>query len=177
MFIPFKDCAETCSTENFVGVIHIGTNGEKYAKAYEKNNFSHALWIEQKQENIANLYKNTRETTVFSKYFCANLSNVTTQNNITFDQLVRENIVDINLDFYDLIVLDLHGEEKSVLEGFGPLLGRFPFKAIYTNVRFKTQQHPNTLEDLDNFLSSVGFERKLTIDNGGPEGESLYVRK
>jgi len=178
MHIALEDCSKACSIEKFTGVIHIGSSGEKYAQTYERSNIRNVLWIEPKQENMARLYAGTRLFTISSKYFCINLSNADTTNSITFNQFVRKNIVNINMDEYNLIVFDLNnGTEKEILEGFSPILEKFSVKAVYTNIVFEADNNKCGIEDFDSFMFSIGFERRLTTDNGDNNGEALYINR
>lgn len=93
-----------------------------------------------------------------------------------FETFVRKNIVEIDLDKYDFIKLDTQGMELKVLQGFGPLLKRFPFKAVYTEVSFEeTYAGGCTHEELDRFLQKHGFTQTLLYQTGYG-GEALYLR-
>lgn len=95
----------------------------------------------------------------------------------TFESLVREHVVDIDLDLYDFINLDVQGAELKVLKGFGPLLDRFPFKAVYCEVNYEEVYKGCCLiTELDEFLNSHGFVRVLTAAPEGTWGDALYLR-
>jgi len=95
----------------------------------------------------------------------------------TFESLVRENIAKIDLDLYDLINIDVQGAELKVLKGFGPLFGRFDFRAVYSEVNFEEVYKDCCLVgDLDEFLHDHKFSRVLTSAPEKTWGDALYLR-
>lgn len=95
----------------------------------------------------------------------------------TFENLVRENISQIDLDLYDFINIDIQGAELKALKGFGPLFDRFDFKAVYTEVNFEEVYKGCCLiEDLDQFLFEQKFVRVLTAAPERTWGDALYLK-
>lgn len=95
-----------------------------------------------------------------------------------FDTVYKENLIDLDLDKYDFINLDVQGAELKVLKGFGSLFKKFPFKAVYTEVNFEEVYKGCCLiEELDDFLGEQGFNRVLTVAPEQTWGDALYLRQ
>jgi FkbM family methyltransferase len=94
-----------------------------------------------------------------------------------FDTVYRENRIELDLDQYDFINLDVQGAELKVLKGFGNLFEKFPFRAVYTEVNFEElYKDCCMIEELDQFLGEHGFQRVLTAAPEQTWGDSLYLR-
>lgn len=96
-----------------------------------------------------------------------------------FDTFYRKNITSIELEHVDFINLDVQGAELKVLKGFGTLLSQYDnIKAIYSEVNFEEVYVGAPLvSELDDHLSSFGFQRILTASTPYGWGDALYLRK
>lgn len=95
-----------------------------------------------------------------------------------FDTVYKENLIDLDLDKYDFINIDVQGAELKVLKGFGNLFKKFPFRAVYAEVNFEEVYKDCCLiEELDAFLGGQGFSRVLTIAPEQSHGQALFLRK
>jgi FkbM family methyltransferase len=90
----------------------------------------------------------------------------------TIQTLYKEN--NINPSEYNTLVMDIQGAELSALKGMGNILDNIDI--IYVEVNEKElYEGCCKLEDLDNFLLNLEFERKyLTLLNG--YGNAFYLK-
>lgn len=76
---------------------------------------------------------------------------------------------------FDFINLDIQGVELQALKGFGKYLKNI--KYIYTEVNSgEVYMNNDSIEDLDNFLSEFGFERKETKMTPYEWGDAFYKK-
>ncbi|MGF1583134.1 MAG: FkbM family methyltransferase [Gemmataceae bacterium] len=101
------------------------------------------------------------------------VSGETTLTTKTFQKLVEEE--DINVEDYDLLVVDVQGAELLALRGFGELLHKFD--AIWIEVNLKElYQGCVLLPELDEFLAGHGFSRRETLITRQEYGDGFYLR-
>lgn len=76
---------------------------------------------------------------------------------------------------FDFVNLDIQGVELKALKGFGEYLE--PIKYIYTEVNSgEVYKGNDTIEDLDEYLSSLGFKRVETEMSPFEWGDAFYVK-
>jgi FkbM family methyltransferase len=84
--------------------------------------------------------------------------------------------LNVDLDDYDFINIDVQGAELLALKGFGKMLSKF--KYIYSEVNIK-ELYKNCclIEDLDSYLTDFNFIRCETKIFPQGWGEAFYVKK
>lgn len=88
--------------------------------------------------------------------------------------LIKSN--NINLESYNFINLDIQGAELLALKGFCDLLHKFNF--IYTEVNTNhIYKDCALIKEIDDYLLSFGFERKMTKMTQYEWGDALYLKK
>lgn len=91
----------------------------------------------------------------------------------TLDDLVREENID--LDKFNMIVIDVQGYELEVFKGATNTLGHID--RIYSEVnRDEVYENCPHVKEIDSYLSQFGFERKKTKWIGGMWGDALYKK-
>jgi FkbM family methyltransferase len=81
----------------------------------------------------------------------------------------------IGKDRFDFVNLDIQGVEMKALSGFGDYLKSV--KYIYTEVNTgSVYKNNDMLEDLDNFLKELGFNRAETSMTDYEWGDAFYIR-
>lgn len=76
---------------------------------------------------------------------------------------------------FDFVNLDIQGVELKALKGFGEYLE--PIKYIYTEVNSgEVYKGNDTIEDLDEYLSGLGFKRVETEMSPFEWGDAFYVK-
>lgn len=97
---------------------------------------------------------------------------------IRFDSLYKKHAAMVPLEEYDFVNLDVQGAELKVLQGFGDLLQKYPFKAIYTEVNERyLYKNCCLVGELDEYLKQFGFQRITTRMTVFKWGDAMYVRK
>ena len=97
-----------------------------------------------------------------------------------FDTLVREilandNPLEIKMNEYDFLNIDVQGAELLVMEGMGNLIKKF--KWIYLEVNEKELYKGIPLiDEIDTFLYKKGFERKETNMTNFGWGDAFYIK-
>lgn len=84
--------------------------------------------------------------------------------------------LNVDLDDYDFINIDIQGAELLALKGLGKMLSKF--KYIYSEVNVK-ELYKNCclIEDLDSYLTNFNFIRRETKIFPQGWGEAFYVKK
>ena len=83
--------------------------------------------------------------------------------------------VDIDPEKYDFLNIDVQGYELEVLRGASEILPTI--NAVYTEInRDELYEGCPMVEELDEYLSTFGFVRKLTDWSGRTWGDALYLR-
>lgn len=191
---------------NIKGILHIGAHKCEELETYLKyTTVDKVLWVEaieslikQNLENNPNLkiinavvsdedgkdieFKITNLTNCSSildlKYHkeihpeVKVIETISTQTK-TIQTLYKEN--SISPSEYNTLVMDIQGAELSALKGMGNILDNIDI--IYVEVNEKElYEGCCKLEDLDNFLLNLEFERKyLSLLNG--YGNAFYIKK
>jgi hypothetical protein len=171
MKITFKQCSEEVK-EPIRGVIHVGSRLGSQAGIYSDARVNYVLWFEQDKTRLQQLYTETKHYPLVQQYVLETLSNTDSISYKTtrFDSFYRKNMHLIELEKYQLIIIDVeNGQELNVLDGFLPLLSKYSnIKGILMNVRGP--------EEAEKILSPYGFKRTLTALNEINWGDALYVR-
>jgi FkbM family methyltransferase len=89
------------------------------------------------------------------------------------DSLLEKN--GVNPEEFDFVNLDIQGVELQALKGFGKYLDNVRY--IYTEVNSgEVYKNNDSIEDLDLFLSVVGFKRVETEMTPFEWGDAFYIR-
>jgi FkbM family methyltransferase len=89
------------------------------------------------------------------------------------DSLLEKN--GVNPEEFDFVNLDIQGVELQALKGFGKYLDNVRY--IYTEVNSgEVYKNNDSIEDLDLFLSTVGFKRVETEMTPFEWGDAFYIR-
>src|SRR5207237_7681157 len=97
----------------------------------------------------------------------------TTLQTVTFAKLVKD--AQINLDDYDLLVMDIQGAELLALQGFGDLLHRFNGAYLEVNIE-PLYQGCALMNEIDEFFDGEGLTRRETLITQRQYGDALYLR-
>jgi hypothetical protein len=170
MQISFK----ACLTEIPVpvrGIIYCGNEVGGQAGIFSDQKVNSVLWLESNKNRLPDLYNQTKKYPLQQQYVTEVFSDKDIRGStVRFDSFYKNNMAMVELEKFDLIVLDLDDRtELDVLNGFVSLFSKYTnIKAIHMKVR--------GAPDADALLSQYGFERKLTKVNDIGWGEALYVR-
>ena len=95
-----------------------------------------------------------------------------------FDTLYKENIVDVDIDLYDFINLDIQGAELKALKSFGNLFENVNFKAIYTEINLEeVYKGCALLSEIEEFLDEKGFKKVAVSGESHAWGDCLFLKK
>jgi FkbM family methyltransferase len=96
----------------------------------------------------------------------------TRMENVIIDKLDN---VDINLNDYNFINMDVQGYELEVLKGATETLNKIDY--IYCEVNNdELYENCALIDELDKFLSTYSFKREVTDWCGGTWGDALYIK-
>lgn len=83
---------------------------------------------------------------------------------------------DINMEKFNMLCLDVQGEEFEVIKGAIPILNRIDY--IYTEVNtIHLYKDCPLLEDMDGLLEAFGFYREIWSLTKKGWGDALYIKK
>jgi FkbM family methyltransferase len=93
---------------------------------------------------------------------------------IRVDSILEKN--DICTGTFDFVNLDIQGVELQALKGFGKYIDQV--KYIYTEINTgEVYKGNDSLEDIDTYLSSFGFERVEINITPFEWGDAFYIKK
>jgi len=91
----------------------------------------------------------------------------------TLKSIIEENKIDLN--FYNMLNLDLQGVELRALKGLGELIKNF--NCIYTEINDDSIYIDNDyVADIDSYLNQYGFKRAETFMLSEKWGDALYIK-
>jgi FkbM family methyltransferase len=89
------------------------------------------------------------------------------------DSVIRDN--NINMDNYNMLMIDVQGVEKLVLDGFSQNISKIDY--IYSEINFVEMYDTCMLFDKYTlYLNKLGFELTEYFDTGKGWGDGLYIR-
>jgi FkbM family methyltransferase len=187
------------------GILHIGAHyGEEY-KLYKELNVKNLIFFEPLKKNFDVLKKNISDENVVLENVALGNDNkkiimwVESANNgqsssilqpklhlkqypnIQFNSTEYVNMIKLNdykynRENFNFINIDVQGYELEVFKGATDILENID--VIYSEVNFdEVYKGCAKIEQLDEFLSQYGFERKETNNDGVSWGDALYVKK
>jgi FkbM family methyltransferase len=191
---------------NIKGILHIGAHKCEELETYLKyTTIDKILWIEAIESLIKeNLEKNPNLNILNAvvsdkdnqniKFKITNLTNCSSILDLKYHKEIHPNVEvteiietktktiqtiftenNINPLEYNSLIMDIQGAELLALKGMGHILNNID--NIYIEVNEKElYEGCCTLNDLDEYLSNLGFEKKyLTLLNG--YGNAFYLKK
>jgi len=177
MLIPLKECIRSYK-ENTPslpkGVIYFGNNLGNDGSLLVEIGFHNVLWMEQNKTRLPELYNMTKFLPLKQQYVCENFIDIDKPGTgLKFESFYKKNLTMIDLEKYEFVLNFMeHGTEINTLKGFGKYLSdpmHSCIKGIYTKFSY--------LEEMDEFLSSHGFERTLTNNVNDNTGEAFYRKR
>jgi len=177
MLIPLKECIRSYKEINPSlprGLIYFGSNLGNDGSLLTEVGFHNVLWMEQNRTRLPELYNLTKFLPLKQQYVCEYFTNVDRPGVcLKFESFYKNNITMIDLEKYEFVInLMEYGSEINTLKGFGKYLSdpmHSGIKGIYTKFSY--------LEEMDEFLSSHGFERTLTSNIHENIGEAFYRKR
>ena len=95
-----------------------------------------------------------------------------------FDSYCKEHRLDIDLELFQFVNLDVQGAELMVLKGFGDILKDFPIQAVYCEINEEEVYKGAPLSrEIDDYLEQFGFRRVASKITEYRWGDALYVRQ
>ena len=204
MLIDVDQWIKLCD-KNIKGIIHIGANDCEEQCIYDSIGLdkSKVIWLEAIKEkvdqyeklnyNIYNLVVSDTDNEVVSFKITNNgasssmleLDKHKTEHpdiyvvrevelkTTRMDTFIIENNIDINN--YNYLNLDIQGAELKALKGFGEYLKYIDF--VYAEVNIDTLYKDNALlHEIDAYLETFGFKRKITNMTRHKWGDAFYVK-
>ena len=190
---------------NINGIIHIGAHYGEENNVYRELNINNIVYVEpikstydilvdSTKDNKNTLYFNTALGTFTGKTMMNMSSNRNTSAsilkpknhlylspNVKFQGEVEVNIdlldnLEFNREDYNMINIDVQGYELEVFKGAKNTLKNIDYIMSEVN-RDYLYKGCALVEEVDEFLSSFGFERSETFWAGGTWGDALYIKK
>jgi FkbM family methyltransferase len=205
MLISLEDWIKFCEAKAIKGIIHIGAHNCEEQPIYDKINIdkTKVIWIDAIQECVDNSKKlgfnsyqmvvsdtddeecvfkitNNGESssmleldTHLQYYPYIHVVEERKLKTSRMDTFIKNNNVDMNN--YNFLNMDIQGAELMALKGFGDNLKYIDY--IYTEVNIEPlYKDCALLHEIDAYLATYGFKRKLTSMTFANWGDALYIK-
>lgn len=177
MLIPYNQCLKLLDKKPS-GVIHIGAHLGEEAKNYAANRVKRILWAEANSHLMKDLYDNVKMLSVTSQFINEFLGQEDNKESRRFDSYVKEHRIDIDLDKFQFVNIDIQKNNLVVLEGFGEIFKDFPsIKAVYCKSSKPDSKDGPLFLEIDEYLKSFGISRVLTKFTDQNSGDALYIKE
>lgn len=146
---------------NFNGIVHVGAETGEYANYYHKLGIYKVMWIEKNKNLHSSLYQHTSRFGMKQLYYMVNLSNVSTNESLTFKDLWRKNAAYIDIESYDLLHIATNKNIKEIIEGFENF--KEVFRAIVLSKNYSNED--------ESYLNSLGYSESDFV-----ESQHLFIK-
>lgn len=145
----------------FNGVIHIGAGLGEYVKNYYDLGIHQVVWVERDESLYKELYANTCKFGMKQLYLFQFVSGKNDFKEMTLKNLWRKNSCDIDIETYDLLVLDIKENLGEIFDGLENFKDNFKH-VITTHVDLQFHE----------YMDFNGYKLDVYSDN-----YVLYTRK
>jgi hypothetical protein len=107
------------------GVIHVGAGAGQMARYWYDEGVYQIVWIEKNHNIYKELYKNTSPFGMQQLHYIQELNDSNDNsltNSVGFKTFWRRNIVDIDIETYDLLYVNTKHNANKIIDGFQDLL-------------------------------------------------------
>jgi FkbM family methyltransferase len=203
MLLDFNGLVEKYKME-IKGVLHIGAHHGQEHALYKNNNIKNIIYFEPRESNFNVLKNNVGEDAILFNYALGNdekevemfvetanmgqsssilepVIHATQYPHIVFNkkevvQMKKLDNIDINLENYNFINIDVQGYELEVFKGGEKVLEQIDFIIAEIN-RDELYRGCTQINELKDFLNNYGFELVEESWVGGNWGDGLFIKK